>query len=431
MHATFLLVSPYDHGRTKGHLTAVLDLGQKLLARGHRVLVHAEASARPEVEAAGAEWVPHQSYQELGSLLAAARAATPRWARSSQALNLLYLNWSFRRALLSNARDLCEELEPLLRREGVDCMIYDHFAYGACYAAERAGIPALSCGSAGAALDAHGLPLQLRTSGPGRLACRMPGVMHRLVDVLLPLGRVRTEFGLPARQARHAEFFQASASPQLNIVTIHPGFVQGLPLRGNQLFVGSASFSGKAREEAEPLPPPAPGTILVSTSTVGRDRGLLRRVLEALAPLGIPVLATAAGNAQVPDDLGEHIRVESLVPHEQVIPHVAAVVTHGGLGLMGRALRYGVPMLIIPLFGDHPLNARLAEEQGLAYHLPFEHATPEAIRERLRALLEDHAMHARLKQVAGDLQKQQSETTTIEAIERLALERAKKHETAA
>ena len=82
--------------------------------------------------------------------------------------------------------------------------------------------------------------------------------------------------------------------------------------------------------------------------------------------------------------------MERFVPHEQILPHVAAVVTHGGAGMVGRAFRHGVPMLMIPLFAEQPLNAQLAEAQGLGfYHLPFSQATPEAIRERLRALLED------------------------------------------
>jgi UDP:flavonoid glycosyltransferase YjiC (YdhE family) len=78
-------------------------------------------------------------------------------------------------------------------------------------------------------------------------------------------------------------------------------------------------------------------------------------------------------------------------------------------------------MLIIPLFLDQPLNAELAEAQGLAYHLPFHQATPEAIRERLRSLLEDQTLRARLKQVSEQLRTLRDTPVAIDALEQLAL----------
>jgi UDP:flavonoid glycosyltransferase YjiC (YdhE family) len=419
MQSTFLLISPYEQGMTKGHLLIVLDVAQRLVARGHRVLVYTAAAARAEVEAAGAELVPHERYRELGARMHATYESMPGWLRHSRLLfplRTLYVGLRFRRDVLASAMDFAEELEPILRRERVDCVVHDYLAFGAGYAAERLGIPSLTTGNAGVVIDSHGLPLNLRKSPPGRLACRVPGLVHRLMDVLLPLGRARRALGLPPRKARHAELFQTMASPELHVLMLHPGFLKGLPLRDNQLFAGPFAFDGGAREKSAPPPPPAPGTILVSTTTVGGDGGLLRRVLEAVEPMGLPVLATSTRDTDVPSNLGAHIRVERFVPHEQILPHVAAVVTHGGAGMVGRALRHGVPMLMIPLFAEQPLNAQLAQAQGIGYHLPFSQATPEAIRERLRALLEDRELHARLKQTAAEIQELCSKAVDIEAL---------------
>jgi len=424
MPSTFLLICPYEQGMTKSHLVGLLDLARRLLARGHRVLVYTPADARAEVEAAGAELVPHQRYVELGARMRAGYEAMPPWLRRSRLLRIprmLYEAWRFRSYLLDSARDFAEELEPLLRREGVDCVVQDFLAYGASYAAERVGIPCVTTSHAGGSLDSNGLPLELRASPPGRWLGRRPRLVHRVLDLVLPLRRVREELGLPPREARHAEFLQAMVSPQLHLVTVHPGFLKGLPLRDHQLCAGPSIVS-KAQETSEPVPLPVPGTVLVSTTTVGGDGGLLRRVLEALAPMGVPVLATTTRDTDVPPNLGAHVRVERFVPHEQILPHVAAVVTHGGMGMVGRALRHGVPMLIIPLFADQPLNAQLAEQQGLAYRLPFPLATPEAIRERVRALLEDQPLRERLKQTAVELQELGAKCEDLEALERLARE---------
>ncbi|MFY0577854.1 glycosyltransferase [Cystobacter fuscus] len=133
----------------------------------------------------------------------------------------------------------------------------------------------------------------------------------------------------------------------------------------------------------------------------------------------MPLLATAAGAADIPEGLGAHVRLESFVPHDQVLPHVSALVTHGGWGTTGRALRQGVPMLITPLFGDQPLiGARLAE-MGLAYHLPRKQATKEGIQKALAALLADTALHQRVRAVAQQLQALDSPRLAAEALEKL------------
>lgn len=414
--STFLMTS----SSMTGHLTSVLDLAQGLVSRGHRVLVFTAASARSLVETSGAELVPYQRYREMKERLAEAEKAAPGWTRLSPLLHYLYMLWSFRCALLDNARELVEELEPLLRREKVDCLVYDFAAFGAGHAAERVGLPAASVSNIGGAIDAQGVPLLLRTLPLARWVCHVPGLAHFLTDVLLPLRRVRSSLGLPPRQDRHAEIFQTNASRQLNLIRAPHCLLEGLCLRDNQVFAGPTAFDGGSPRQAD-LPPLEPGTILVSTTTVGGDGGLLHRVLEGVAPMRVPVLATTAGARKVPEGLGPHIRLERFVPHEQVIPRVAAVVTHGGVGMIGRALLHGVPMLIIPLFSDQPLNARLAAARGLAYHLPRTRSTPEAIREHLESLLKDQELRTRLKQVAEELRQLRARSPALEALEQLAL----------
>lgn len=420
--ATILLTTAYENGRLTSHLLGVLDLAQELISRGHRVLVFTEEAARADVEAAGAELLPHQHYRDIGARMDEALKEAPRWTKFSRLLRSMYVTSRSRRAMLDSTVDFAQELEPHLRREQVDCVVYDYSAYAAAYAAERVGIPAISVSHSALIMDPDGLPLLLRMSPLGGLARRMPRLVHRVVDVMLPMKRVRKSLGLPPRQGRHAELLQLVASPLLHIITMYPGLMKDYPLRDQQLFSGPLTFNGKAQEETpQSLSTPlAPDTILVSTTTMGGDWGLLRKVLEAVEPLGLPVLATSASSTDVPEGLGSHIRVERFVPHEQVLPHVKALVTHGGVGILGRALRHGVPTLIIPLFSDQPINAQLMAKQGLAYFLPFPRITPEVIRERLQALLRDQALHERVKQTAREIRDARPKEQVLETIERLA-----------
>ncbi|WP_437675370.1 glycosyltransferase [Sorangium sp. So ce131] len=415
---TYLMTAPAE----AGHLFRILDLAQELTARGHRVLVHTSTSVEAAVRAAGAELVPYGRYEDIVMRLRDHPAEGPlRWLPKIPR-NLI----RFREALIEGSVALAEELALIIRRERVDCVVHDTFGFGAAYAAERAGIPWASAGNAATVLDAGGLPMLARTLKLPPFVTRRPALVHAFVDRLLPLQRARAALGLPPRRpGGPAEFLRLAGSPMLHVAMVHRGFVQDIPLRDRQVFAGPVSFNVAGGHRAEAPTPAAtvdvqPGTVLVSTTTTGKDDGLLRRVLEAVAPMGIPVLATAASAEDVPAGLGAHVRIERYIPHEQVFPKVAAVICHGGWGTIGRALEHGVPMLVIPLFGDQPVNAAQVQQGGFGLRLPLAEATPEVIRARLKALLADRAIHERVKAAAAEIRALKSDAVAARALERLA-----------
>ncbi|AUX48432.1 uncharacterized protein SOCE26_099660 [Sorangium cellulosum] len=415
---TFLMTTPAE----AGHLFRILELSQALSARGHRVLVHTSSSVEAAVRAAGAEIVPYGRYEDIVMRLRDHPAEGLLRRLPTIPRNLI----RFREAVVESSVALAEELAPIIRRERVDCVVHDTFGFGAAYAAERAGIPWASAGNAATVLDAGGLPMLARTLKLPRFITGRPALVHAFVDKLLPLQRARAALDLPPRRpGGPAEFLRLASSPMLHIVQVHRGFVAGIPLRDHQVFAGPVSFNmpGGHRAEASPLGAPVdvqPGTVLVSTTTTGKDDGLLRRVLQAVAPMGIPILATAASAEDVPTGLGAHVRIERYIPHEQVFPKVAAVICHGGWGTIGRALESGVPMLVIPLFGDQPVNAAQVERGGFGLRLSLAEATPEAIRARLKALLADRAMRERVKAAAAEIRALKSDAVAARALEQLA-----------
>jgi UDP:flavonoid glycosyltransferase YjiC (YdhE family) len=117
--------------------------------------------------------------------------------------------------------------------------------------------------------------------------------------------------------------------------------------------------------------------------------------------------------------MGPKVRIEPFVPHDDVLPHVAALVTHGGWGIVGRALRHGVPMLIIPLVGDQPVIAARLAQMGLVHHLPRKMATTEAIREAVAVLLKDNALKLRVQAYAKELKAMDSSRLVADAIEKV------------
>lgn len=394
-----------------GHLLRVLDLARDAVACGHRVVVHAPPGCAALVAAAGAEHAPFRDYVDIVDLVHAAQARRPRWLPFGP-----YSVWHALRAIRSSARVLVDELTPLVARHRSECVVYDVFAFGASYAAERAGIPSAAVGNPAGALTADGLPLIFRTFPLLRHGFRWPALTHAAIDRLVPLGRLRDELGLPRRPGR-AELLRAFASDDLHIVMAHRGFSPAVPLRARQVFAGTIAF--EAQSTGVPVPPIEPGTILVSTTTTGHDGGLLRAVLEALAPLEIPVLATAASASDLPTNLPAHVRVVPFIPHDRVLPHVRAIVTHGGWGTVGRALRHGVRPLIVPLFGDQPSIAAQAVAAGLAHTVARREATPAKLRAAVQALLADDGLAVRVRQAAAEIAALRGAHAGVRALEAL------------
>ncbi|UQA58607.1 glycosyltransferase [Polyangium aurulentum] len=399
----------------KGHLLRVLDLAQQLGSRGHRVLFKAKFGVAAEVKAASAELIPYENqidFQDFADLMQVAEL--PRWMPK-----VPYAIAQIRTLLQARNVQLAQEIEPILHRERVDCVVYDFFESGAAWAAERAGIPYASAGNMGTVLTKDEVPLVFNTLPPMRPFRKLPAVMHAIANQFISFGASRAKLGLPPYVGRTADIVHGTTSPMLHIIMAHRGFAGDVPLRDNQLFVGPTTFNvpSKPRENALHV---EPGTVVVSTTTTGKDEGWFRRVLEALAPMNVPVLATAASAEDIPSGLPSHVRIERYVPHDTVFPQARALITHGGWGTVGRALVHGLPMLAIPIFGDQILNAEMVERAGHGRRLPLDKATPEAIRAQVRALLDDDVVLARARRASAEIKQLKEDQVAARALEELA-----------
>jgi MGT family glycosyltransferase len=392
------------------HVLPILPIAQALADRGHRVLVHTRPEHHEKVQAAGAELVPMSDACEIKFQVDHSSLPIPWWLPP-----FAHGLWRFRNGVLSMIPAMVNELEAVIQREQVDCLIGDYIGYGASYTAERMGIPYVTVSVSWTVTpDENSIPSFL-TSLP-----LPPRIVHTLIDAFFPLRRVRRQLGLPPRPHNTpAEFLSIIVSKLLNLVTIHREFIRVDRLQENQVFIGPTAFQMPRTSEGEPYGASLqPGTVLVSTTTSATsDDGLFMQVLKPIAQMGMPVLATSGATTDIPTDLGENVRLEKFVPFDEVLPYISALVTHGGFGTVGRAFRLGVPMLIIPAVGDSEATAVRAAELGLAYYLPKKKATPELIQAKLKALLEDTALHDRVKALAEQLSVMDSPELGANAIE--------------
>jgi UDP:flavonoid glycosyltransferase YjiC (YdhE family) len=129
-----------------------------------------------------------------------------------------------------------------------------------------------------------------------------------------------------------------------------------------------------APTDVQPLPDWWSGSdaplVYVSFGSAAAGNGffpaIYRDAAEALAEEPVRVLMTL-GTEVDPFDLGpvpENVHVERWVPQGAVMPHAAAMVGHGGSGSTLMAMAAGMPLAVVPLFADQPVNAARVAELG-------------------------------------------------------------------
>ena len=153
-----------------------------------------------------------------------------------------------------------------------------------------------------------------------------------------------------------------------------------------------------------PLPWPesdATPLILVSFSTGFEQRNVdkVQRALDALADLPVHVVATTGGIV-APNEVATPANavVLNYAAHDPIMRRAALVMTHGGHGTAMRAMRYGVPMVVIPgLAGDQPFVAAAVQEWGAGRALPGD-AGADAMRTAAQEVLSTPSFRAKAKE---------------------------------
>jgi UDP:flavonoid glycosyltransferase YjiC (YdhE family) len=133
---------------------------------------------------------------------------------------------------------------------------------------------------------------------------------------------------------------------------------------------------------------------------------IYRAAVDALATLPLRLLVTV-GRDRDPADLGPvpaNVRVERWVPQADLMPHVAAMVCHGGSGTVTMGLAGGVPMAVVPFFADQPWNAERVEAVGAGIALV---GGPEAaiagLRDAVVRLVGDPSYRSSAQRVAAEM----------------------------
>ena len=137
---------------------------------------------------------------------------------------------------------------------------------------------------------------------------------------------------------------------------------------------GFARWSGTAGQSLDPAllsflnAGPAPiGFTPGSAMAQGRD--FFARALAASAALNQRALLITPFADQLPHPLPPHAHAVSYAPFDALLPRLAALVHHGGIGTTAQALAAGLPQGVVPFAHDQFDNAARLVKRGVGLRL--------------------------------------------------------------
>ncbi|XP_063244123.1 UDP-glycosyltransferase UGT5-like isoform X2 [Bacillus rossius redtenbacheri] len=100
-----------------------------------------------------------------------------------------------------------------------------------------------------------------------------------------------------------------------------------------------------------------------------------------------------------------NVKIAKWMPQLEILshPNVKAFITHGGLMGTMEAAYFGVPMIVIPLFGDQYLNAQSYVQKGIAVQLDYGTIDKKTVSAALRAVLQEPSYAENARRVSKAL----------------------------
>lgn len=338
-----------------GHFLPTVPFARALATSGHAVRYTCQEAMVPAVCAAGWEAVPSGGATLLNP--DARRPLAPLNRIAEGEVVRTFFAGKVARERAARLRDVVEDFEP-------DVIVRDEVDFGAAVIAEAYGLP-------------HAAVVVIAAGGFLR-----PELISE------PLASLRSEYGLP-------DDGLAMLHRYLTLVPVPTSFRDPEdPLPSSAYYVQPAVLD--ERRDARSGPVAKRPTIYFTLGTIFHQESgdLFHRVLAALSTLDADVVVTV-GREIDPAELGPqpaNVRIKRFIPANEILSRCHLVVCHGGSGTVIGALAFGVPLVLLPMGADQPLNADRCRALGVATVLDAFTATEHMINHAARDAL-DHSCH--------------------------------------
>lgn len=373
------------------HVLPSLEVVRALVARGHRVTYANDPAVADLVTSTGAELVPCPSTLPV---------AENTWPNDPIAAMELFLDDSI--AALPRLRAAYDQDRP-------DVYLCDIGAMAARALAEGQGRPVVQLSPTFVAWDNY-------QDDVGEQLRALPGADAYFAKYASWLARsgatttdVATYMSLPARALAMIPRVMQPHADQVD-----PDRVA---------FVGPCLGGPGARGTWE-RPAQAERVLLVSLgSAYTRQAEFYRSCVAAFGGLPGWHVVLQIGKYTDPAELGavpDNVEVHPWVPQLAILEEADAFVTHAGMGGSSEGLLTATPMIAVPQGAEQFDNADRLQDLGVARRIETAQATPELLRETLRALTEDPQVARRSAELSTRTRAEGGTRRAVELIEEYA-----------
>jgi rhamnosyltransferase subunit B len=126
-------------------------------------------------------------------------------------------------------------------------------------------------------------------------------------------------------------------------------------------------------------------------------RAYFEHASKAVQQLGVRAIFLTPHREQLPAGLPSSILWQDYVPLGRLLPHLALLAHHGGIGTTAECLRAGIPQLVVPLAHDQFDNAARVTALGVGASLPASRLDTKRLTRAIRQLIGDKDLARRCR----------------------------------
>jgi UDP:flavonoid glycosyltransferase YjiC (YdhE family) len=144
-------------------------------------------------------------------------------------------------------------------------------------------------------------------------------------------------------------------------------------------------------------------TVLVSLGTLNWKTGERFFAVVAEAFRELDARAVVVAPPELVPDPPPNVLLRSWVPQLALLPHLDAVVCHGGHNTVCESLSHGLPLVLAAIRDDQPIIADQVVRSGAGVRVKFTRVSPPELRAAVEAVLGDPAHRAAAQRLRASL----------------------------
>lgn len=411
-----------------GYVTPMMPIVRQLVDRGHDVCWYTGQLFQTNVEASGARFIAMTEALDFSIV----EKVPPAWEQQRQSLKgLAQLRFDLKHFFIDHAIGQVRDYQTILQEFTADILLADTFFLGSAWMHELGGPPWAQLSISvmtfpGRDIPPFGLGLQPTDSGSSQLRIRTLKAMTNVVlrGIKKDMAVARSQLGLPDNQ----QFFFDTLSPYLYLVTTVPSFEYprgdlpsqvhfiGPPISESHKDFKAPAWWGDLQTE-HPI-------VYVTQDAISTDpNDLIVPTLNALKDCNLLVIATTDNSPDIKlanFELPGNARIESAIPHHQLLPHVDVMITNGDFRSVQTALSYGIPLIAAGQSEDKPeVCARIAWS-GVGINLKTQRPKPQQISQTVEEILANKKYMLKAQVLQAEIEQYDSANLAVDYLEALA-----------